>query len=63
MKLSEDDITDLIDERTAVVLLNHVDYRSGRLLDVERITKHAHEMGAVVIWDLCRYSAGGAERK
>ncbi len=57
MRLSEDNLIDLIDESVAVVLVNHVDYRSGQLADVTAITAKAHEMGAVVIWDLC-HSAG-----
>ncbi len=58
MRLEEDgNILELIDANTAVVLLNHVDYRTGQICDVVSITEHAHKMGAVVIWDLC-HSAG-----
>ncbi len=52
-----DDLLAAIDETTAVVLVNHVDYRTGAVAAVEAITARAHEMGAVVIWDLC-HSAG-----
>ncbi len=52
-----DDLLAAINESVAVVLVNHVDYRSGKLAEVEAITARAHEMGAVVIWDLC-HSAG-----
>ncbi|WP_285730966.1 kynureninase [Nocardiopsis sp. ATB16-24] len=41
----------------AVVLLSHVDYRSGTMRDMPGITRLAHEHGALVIWDLC-HSAG-----
>ncbi|MET1071881.1 MAG: aminotransferase class V-fold PLP-dependent enzyme, partial [Umezawaea sp.] len=44
-------------ERTAVVLLNHVDYRTGRMLDMAAVTEQVHAVGARVVWDLC-HSAG-----
>ncbi|WP_028649002.1 kynureninase [Nocardiopsis sp. CNT312] len=41
----------------AVLLLSHVDYRSGTLRDMAGITRLAHEHGTLVVWDLC-HSAG-----
>ncbi|MEP3636609.1 MAG: kynureninase [Paracoccaceae bacterium] len=51
------DVMDAITEDVAVVMLTQVDYRSGRLHDMNAITARAHEMGAVMIWDLA-HTAG-----
>ena len=50
-------IEDAISTDTAVVLLTEVDYRTGRLHDMQAITEAAHRAGAVMIWDLA-HSAG-----
>jgi kynureninase len=46
-----------IDADCAVVMLTHVNYRSGYQHDMEALTRHAHEAGALVVWDLA-HSAG-----
>ncbi|MFC7319463.1 kynureninase [Halobacillus campisalis] len=50
--LSEDDIISAMDEETALLLLPSVLYRSGQLLDIEKITLNAHKRGIIVGFDL-----------
>jgi selenocysteine lyase/cysteine desulfurase len=40
-----------IDDETLIVSITHVSYRSGSLLDAERIARLAHERGALVLLD------------
>jgi len=53
--LIEDDDNDIekyIDSSTAVVMLSHIDYKTGRISDMKKITDYAHNKGALVVWDL-----------
>ncbi|NYD79754.1 Kynureninase [Arthrobacter cupressi] len=47
------DLAELLTERTAVVVLSHVAYRSGYLADAPAITAQVHHAGALMLWDLC----------
>ena len=46
-------IEDLLGDDVAVVLVNHVDYRTGALRDMAKLTALIHSAGAIAIWDLC----------
>lgn len=50
-------VSALLSERTALVVLSHVAYRSGYVSDAAEITRRAHDAGALALWDLC-HSAG-----
>ena len=48
---------DRLDDRTAVLMLTHVNYRTGAMWDMAAVTAQAHAAGALALWDLC-HSAG-----
>ncbi|GAB4084891.1 aminotransferase class V-fold PLP-dependent enzyme [Myceligenerans cantabricum] len=52
-----DDAAAAVSERTALVLLSHVAFKSAYVADMPAITRVAHDAGALVLWDLC-HSAG-----
>ncbi len=55
--VAPDDIVEALNDDVAVLLLTQVHYKSGRVRDMAAITKRAHEVGALVVWDLS-HSAG-----
>jgi kynureninase len=52
-----DQVAEVINSGTALILLSDVAYRSGYLADVPAITALAHDHDALMLWDLC-HSAG-----
>ena len=52
-----DELAGLLNAQTAVLMLTHVNYRTGRMHDMAALTKAAHAAGALVVWDLA-HSAG-----
>lgn len=55
--VKKDLIEAALDQETAVLMLTEVDYRTGYLYEMARLTRLTHEKGALAIWDLA-HSAG-----
>jgi kynureninase len=54
---SPEELDAAVDAECAVLMLTHVNYRTGRMHDMAALTRHAHARGALVVWDLA-HSAG-----
>ena len=52
-----EDLPAALGAQTAVLMLTHVNYRTGRMHDMAALSRASHEAGALVIWDLA-HSAG-----
>jgi kynureninase len=50
-------LEDALDGDVAVMCVTHVDYRTGEMLDMPRLTSAAERAGVLAMWDLC-HSAG-----
>ena len=55
--VAPEDAADAIDDSLAVLMLTEVDYRTGRRHDMRALTRKAHDVGALAVWDLA-HSAG-----
>jgi kynureninase len=52
-----DELPGLLNEQLAVLMLTHVNYRTGRMHDMAALTAAAHRAGVLTVWDLA-HSAG-----
>jgi kynureninase len=55
--IRRESLTQELDGDVALVMLTHVDYRTGEMLDMKDITSKVHASGALMLWDLA-HSAG-----
>ena len=51
------EIPEHLNDQLAILMLTHVNYRTGRMHDMAGLTRAAHDAGAIMIWDLA-HSAG-----
>jgi kynureninase len=58
--LEPEEIAAALDDHTAILMLTHVNYRTGAMHDMAAVTRAAHAAGALVVWDLA-HSAGAVE--
>ncbi len=55
--INAEDLAQRLNNELAVLMLTHVNYRTGRVHDMAQVTHDAHRAGALVVWDLA-HSAG-----
>jgi kynureninase len=60
--IAEDDLIAAMNDAVALVMLPSVLYRSGQLLDIERLTREAHARDIVIGFD-CAHSAGSVPHR
>lgn len=55
--VAADELQNALNKDVAVLLLTHVNYRTGAMLNMQSLTAAAHAVGALTVWDLA-HSAG-----
>lgn len=56
-QVADQDLFSHLDESIAVLMLTQVNFRCGKIHDMEKLTKAAQQKGILVVWDLA-HSAG-----
>lgn len=55
--IEPEELSDALTDEIAVLMLTHVNYRTGAMHDMAAVTADAHDKGILVVWDLA-HSAG-----
>jgi kynureninase len=55
--VASDELVESLTDEVAALMVTHVNYQSGLILDMPGLTRKAHEQGALALWDLA-HSAG-----
>ncbi|WP_298862276.1 kynureninase [uncultured Sulfitobacter sp.] len=58
--VAPEEVMNAVDESVAVVMLTQIDYRTGRMHDMNAVTAAVQAKGSVMLWDLA-HSAGAVE--
>lgn len=57
MTISDNEILKTLNDNTSLLTLSHVAFKSAFMYDLPKVTRMAHEAGALMLWDLS-HSAG-----
>lgn len=52
ISINDKDIKTKINDETALVTLSHVAFKSSFMYDMDKVTRIAHDHGALILWDL-----------